>query len=131
MTEIVTDNKTNLKVYSDSFWYLAIPYSDPDDAVMQSRYEIALKVMAKYINEDLPIYCPVAHWHNVELNHDMPRGYEFWYKLDRLFLSKASGLIVVQIPGWEKSIGVTDEIVLAKEFKIPILYYKPSEINSS
>lgn len=116
-----------LRCSSSSFWYLATPYSDDSESVMQQRYENALRVMSELLKLDFPIYCPVVHWHNVAVNHDMPRGYDFWYKLDRLFLSKASGMIVITTDGWKESVGVTDEIKIAKEFKLPIMYY-PSEL---
>jgi hypothetical protein len=118
----INEKEFLLKYSGTGFWYLALPYSDPDTQVMTSRYIKGLEVVARFINHGFPVYCAVVHWRNVAVEHNLPHGYEFWKKMDRLFISKSDGIVVLQLPGWRESIGVTDEIEIAKSLKLPIMY---------
>lgn len=119
----------NIKYTGDSYWYVALPYSDPNPAVMTMRYMKALKTVAFFINNDFPVYCPISHWHPVAVEHDLPRGYSFWKKMDKIFIGKASGIIVLMLDGWKDSVGVTDEIEIGKANKLPIMYITEDYLN--
>lgn len=47
--------------------------------------------------------------------------------MDRAFIKNASGVIVLMLDGWRESIGVKDEIKLAKELRLPIMYIEVGE----
>ena len=53
---------------------------------------------------------------------DLPESWEYWKGFDIPFLLRSAALFVYQNDGWQQSIGVTAEIELAKEAKIPVAY---------
>jgi hypothetical protein len=70
------------------------------------------------------LFCPIAHTHPIALVGDLPKGWEYWQVYDRIMLSSCSELWIVQMKGWEESIGIKGEIEIAKELGIPIKYIK-------
>jgi hypothetical protein len=102
----------HVKRFSGSgVWYLATPYSKwpagPDDAAHQAAL-LAIRLQAA----GLVVYSPIVHSHALcvadksldHLNHD------FWLRIDRTHIAGSCGLIVAQMPGWEASKGVEQEI---------------------
>ena len=75
--------------------YLASPYSDASPNVMSARFVLACKV--------------AGDW-------------RFWANSCREIIGLASKLIVVRIPGWDESQGVTAEIAIALELGKPVEY---------
>lgn len=104
--------------------YLASPYSDPDPAVREQRYEEACKAAAKLMLE-CPVFCPIAHSHPIETigMREKPH-HEFWMRQDIAILRKCERLVVLCIDGWDRSRGVTEEIHLAQRLGIPVEYRK-------
>ena len=98
------------------FFYLASPYSHPDERVRQERYEKAMMVTAKLMTEKThyTIFSPIVHCHEMALRCSMPTDHVFWKKHNVAMLKRAKGLIVLTIDGWKESIGVTAEIELAQ-----------------
>ncbi len=106
--------------------YLATPYSDPDPEVMAYRAEVSDLVYAELTKEGRVIYPPISCNHIVGIKYGLPKDWEFWEKFDLEFVGASGKLIVITLPGWGMSIGVTDEIKKAKEMGIPIEYLDPT-----
>jgi hypothetical protein len=104
--------------------YLASPYTDPVDAVRLGRYVDVCRVAAKMMEEGQVVFCPIAHTHAIGsfMKKDLKFNVDFWMKIDLPFLKNCSHLVVLQMPGWDKSAGVKKEIEFAQENKIPIIY---------
>lgn len=100
--------------------YLASPYSDPDLAVMQQRYEAARDATARLMLAGEIIFSPIVHCHFIAAHHDLPKTYEFWLTYDLHMIDLAETLLVLRIPGWEQSRGVTAEMAHARYRDIPI-----------
>lgn len=110
-----------------SLIYLASPYSHPDPAIMQARFETVCCAAAHFMGEGVHIFSPIAHSHPIALAGELPRGFEFWESYDRKILAACSALWVLMMDGWKESKGIGAEIVIAKEFKLPIEYIVPYE----
>jgi hypothetical protein len=106
--------------------YLASPYSHSDKEVRKQRYEKAVEANAKLIEQGFMVYSPIVHGHPLNQywkEHEEARmGWSFWEKFDTLMVRKSDALFVLAIDGWINSVGVTNELELAKRLYIPIKY---------
>lgn len=108
-------------------FYIATPYSDPNPAVRELRYERVTRVTAKFVEVGFHVYSPITHNHQLLKHADLPPSWMFWEKFDRLHLKNCKGLIVLKLDGWEDSKGVNGEIEIAKELGIEISYVTEEE----
>ena len=89
------------------------------------RYEAVVHAAAMMFKSDFMLIEPIASCHEKSLRYDLPGGYKFWQKRDRKYISLTSGIIVLTLPGWKESEGVTDEIAYAKTLGMPVYYLNP------
>jgi hypothetical protein len=68
------------------------------------------------------VFSPISHSHPIALDHDLPRGWEFWGRIDEVFVKLCHAVYVLQLPGWEESHGVQEELKLALKYGKPIIY---------
>lgn len=104
------------------FVYLASPYAHADPAVMQARYEAAVRVAGSLMREGVAVYSPIAHNHPIAQAVDLPRTWDFWRRMDLPILMTASALYVLCLDGWRESIGVSAEIEFVGRMGKPIVY---------
>ena len=111
--------------------YLASPYTSgitkdmtPEfaQAIMQVRYEQVRKVTAEYMRNFVPIFSPIVNNHEVAKYHDLPKEWDYWEKIDYMFLDASEELWVLMMDGWDTSKGVTAEIAYAEKIGIPVKY---------
>ncbi len=103
--------------------YLATPYNHTEREVVTTRYLMVNKVAAKLMSEGKYIFSPISHNHSIiRESNNLPRGWEYWQGYDKCMLSMCNKIIVLKLPGWQESSGVSAEIKIAKEFEIPIEY---------
>jgi hypothetical protein len=107
-----------------SIVYLAVPYTHPDKFVIQQRFDKVNKVSARLMSEGINVFSPISHTHPIALAGSLPTNWEFWKNYDMAFLSCSKKLIVLQLDGWENSVGVQAEIQIAKNLGLPIEYIK-------
>ena len=94
--------------------YLASPYSHPDEAVRTARYELAMSAKVWLIRQRIWTYSPIVAWHETAKAHDLPLDAAFWLDCNSDAQTACrDGTIVLCIPGWKESIGVTGEISFA------------------
>ncbi len=92
--------------------YLASPYSHPDEAVRQQRYELACEATAKLCRWGHVVFSPIVHSHPL-VQYGLPTDWEFWSWYDREFIKCCDELVVLQLDGWEDSAGVANEQEIA------------------
>jgi hypothetical protein len=104
------------------YTYLACPYSHPDFAVREQRYRDVTECAARLmVSDDLVVYSPISHSHPIApFMPVQPHG--FWMRQCMPFLSHADELLVLRLPGWDKSRGVKEEIMIANLLGIPVNY---------
>lgn len=104
------------------FVYLASPYSHPDAAVRQQRFEAAIKVVAMLMNRHEFVLSPVVHNHPVAEQESLPGSWDFWEPYCTAFLRTADKLLVLKLDGWDVSSGVLAEIEIAHQLNLPVEY---------
>lgn len=101
--------------------YLASPYSARSKELEHHRFEVVQRVAGLLILRGLPVFSPIVHCHEIAIQQDLPGTAEFWQKYNTEFVRRASELYVLVMPGWKESLGVQQEIELAKELFLPIV----------
>lgn len=102
--------------------YIAAPYTDEDESIMEARYDHAVEYAAKLFRNDSFCISPVIHCHPIAKEHDLPRNFEFWNEYCHELLTMCDELHVLKLYGWRDSKGVTSEIGLATGMGITIKY---------
>ena len=105
--------------------YLASPYSHPDKAVMQARFEAICVTAARLMGQGVHLYSPIAHMHPIAVKGDLPRGWDFWEQYDRKILAGCQELWVCMLDGWRESRGVAAEVKIAEEMGLPVRHIEP------
>lgn len=106
--------------------YLALPYTDKDEEVMDFRASVSDIIWADLSNQGRFVYAPISSAHHIAKQYDLPRDWEFWQHLDTLFISKCDRFLIITLPGWEDSTGVTAETEIAKSHGMEIEHIDPT-----
>jgi hypothetical protein len=91
------------------FWYLATPYTNYKPGP-EAAFVDACQVAAWLMRRRVRVFCPIAHSHPIETlgGRDLT-DHDIWLPADAPFMHAAYGLIVCEMPGWEKSYGMQQE----------------------
>ena len=106
--------------------YVASPYSDPDPAVRQQRYEAACAVTASMLRAGETVFSPIVHCHPL-VAYGLPTDWAFWQRVDGDHVLFCDEVVVLMFDGWDRSVGVRDEIRLARELGKPVRFVIPME----
>src|ERR1035437_5608982 len=104
--------------------YLASPYSHPDPEVMEARFDEICRIAGYLMGQGEVVFSPISHTHPIAVRSTLPRGWDYWERVDREFILASAKLVVAMIDGWRESIGVQAEISIAKDHGIPIEYLR-------
>lgn len=105
--------------------YLASPYSHHDAVVREARFQSACMAAGRLIKAGVCVYSPIVHCHPIAVKEGLPEGWLFWSDFARTMLEAATELCVLTLDGWDRSLGVGDEIAIARELLLPISYMDP------
>ena len=105
-----------------SYIYLASPYTDQSEEVMEDRYEKAACHTAQMLQAERFVYSPIVHCHELAKKYNLPRDIAFWRDYNTTMLRCAKQLQVLRLDGWQVSLGVRFEMDLATKLLIPIYY---------
>jgi hypothetical protein len=109
--------------------YLAGPYSSPHIHIRDRRYQQISAVAAELMRRGEWIYSPITSCHHLAIDYELPYDADFWLKHDLAFLARCDRMIVLQLEGWDESVGVKREIEFATEKNIPIVYMTLGEFS--
>lgn len=84
------------------------------------RYQDALYATAELVKRGHHIYSPIVHFHTIAVMHTLPRDIDFWWEMSKDMIERCDELWVLEIEGWEHSIGIMREMELAKELGKPV-----------
>lgn len=104
--------------------YLASPYTHDDPKVRAERWIAVCKECARLMSRGIKVFSPIAHTHPIALQ-GLRGDWDFWKSYDSQFLEWCSELWVLMLEGWEDSVGIKEEIELAKCMGKPIQYVIP------
>jgi hypothetical protein len=102
--------------------YLASPYSKWEDKELAA--EIVAKAAADLMNRGLIIYSPITHGH-VVAKHGLPYSWDFWKRQCQPMIDAAAAIIVLEMDGWDSSVGMSYEIDEFERMGKPIVYLDP------
>lgn len=113
--------------------YLAVAYTYKhrdkriSEMVQQFRYEAATKATGWLINKrGWNVFSPITHSHPLHvLCPDVRGDWDFWKAIDTQYLQISQRIVVLTLPGWQKSIGVTAEIEIANRFGLELCFIHP------
>ena len=107
--------------------YLGSPYSHPEPAVREMRFDAACKAAAVLMQRGHLVFSPVCYSHQIA-KHGLPTDWVFWEKYDRAILRRCEEVWVLMLPGWESSRGVQAEIKIAREMGMPVEFIDPCNV---
>ncbi len=103
--------------------YLASPYSHEKKEVEEVRYEANLHVASQLFRLGHIVYSPIVAWHEAAKRHRLPTGYGAYQELNKFFIEQMQEFWVLDLAGWEKSIGVQAETNYAIFLFKPVRYF--------
>lgn len=106
--------------------YLASPYSHPNPAVRELRYELARLATAKLLKNGTAVFSPIVYGRSMEKM--IGTDYLSWKPLNDAMLAASAEMLILKIDGWDTSKGLAYEALYAKQLGIPIVYMEPPEI---
>lgn len=104
--------------------YLASPYSHPDPAVREARFDAACRACVDLIAKGHVVYSPIVSSHPL-VRHGVRTDWRAWERFDREVISRCDSLRVLELDGWLDSVGVLAEIEIARELGKPVDYMEP------
>ena len=115
-----------LKKYT--FLYMAGPYSLYPAGIEQAFIDHC-RIAAELVRDGVHVYSPVAHTHPIAVHGDIePLNHEFWMKFNRAAMKVSKALVIVELPGWEESVGVEQERLAFARMGKPIYYLDPDSL---
>lgn len=102
--------------------YLASPYTHPDPAVQQMRYEQAMAAQVQLLLRGFHVYSPIVACHPMALAYELPTDAWWWLHYNNDMIHRCRSVYVLRLDGWEQSVGVAEEIKYAEANKIPVFY---------
>lgn len=105
---------------TESFWYLASPYSHPDPEVREQRAIAVNDFSGKLLAAGVHVYATIWMTHRAAVHHDLPKDHLFWLAFNKAFIDPSAGIIVCDIPGWQDSKGCQQEIEYCKSISKPL-----------
>ena len=109
--------------------YLASPYTDNEPALEIFRYVCACQAAAALMQQGHTVFSPIAHSHGIA-RFIQDHSHEFWMEQDLPFLDFADKMVVLTLPGWEKSKGIKRELEYAKDKGIPVEFKSMDDIQN-
>jgi hypothetical protein len=56
------------------------------------------------------------------VEHGLPAEWSFWQRNDREMVARCDDVVVLMLEGWEESVGVREEVRIAREMGKPVRY---------
>ena len=106
--------------------YLAIPYTDSDETVMDYRADLSDLICADLMNKGRVIFAPISSCHHIAKKYSLPRDWKFWKEMDEQFVIASKKVLIVALEGWETSTGVMAEKGIAEDAGIPVELIDPA-----
>lgn len=109
--------------------YLASPYMHPDLWVREARFNVVTSATAQLVRQGFIVFSPVSMGHSICNASGLPMMFSYWRESWLSYLEHwATHLLVLRLPDWEFSEGVTTEILFAQRQGIPVQYIDLEQI---
>ena len=112
------------------FIYLAGPYSHKNKSIMAYRRFMLTQVAAHYCKQGAHVHSPITESAAYQTEAGMEGTWEQWSERDKLILDRCDYMIVLMLPGWDKSVGVRSELEHAELIGLRVFYLDPKSMIS-
>ena len=102
----------------NGYAYLASPYSNENRLIMGFRYVDAQRATVWLIRQGIVAYAPIVYTHPL-VSYGFPPETDFWIKIDKPLLERASAFIILTLNGWTESKGIGIELKMAETLNLP------------
>ena len=102
--------------------YLASPYSSPNEATRQDRFESVCRKSAELIQAGHVVFSPISHSHPIAFYMDNHNDSSFWVDQDLAFIPWCDEVWVCRIDGYLQSAGIRRETEEAKRLGKPVRF---------
>lgn len=107
------------------YWYVCSPYSKYADG-RHAAYDEICRIMRVFRSSDIPAFSPIEHGHRIAKETGLdPLDHKIWMPVFEPIMTRAKGLVVAKMTGWEDSHGLQQEIIYFQSAKKPIKYLDP------
>ncbi|MBX3399488.1 MAG: DUF1937 family protein [Gemmataceae bacterium] len=108
--------------------YLACPYSHPDPAIREARFQAACRAAANLLLAGECVFAPVVYGHPLVAmdTPGVPGDWNFWSRLDHAMIERIDEVRVLALPGWDTSVGVRQEVLSARSLGKPVTFVTPA-----
>ncbi len=89
---------------------------------MQQRFEMTCLFAGKLIQMGIFAFSPIAHNIPILKAANLNAGWDTWKLFDTTMLLQSERVMVLCLPGWELSKGISAEIKTAEDAGIPVEY---------
>jgi len=103
--------------------YIACPYSSTDLLIQKERFKKVSKFAGQLVQAGNLVYSPISHSAPMAWENKMGAKFSAWEELDYFYLSRADIVIVYMLEGWEESVGIEQELLMAVEIAKPVIYF--------
>lgn len=110
-----------IKVKTKPLKYLCTVYTI-NEGGLEMAYIQAATALGKMLKRGERVFCPIAHCHTAAQLTDIPTNFDWWMDFDEGWIDKCDEVVVLMMPNWKKSKGITHEIKYAKETGKPVKY---------
>ena len=108
--------------------YLASPYTHPDRAVEDDRFDQVVHIAGRLIEQGFHIFCPIAMCHPIARMARLDTKFDYWREFDQKCLNACGELWVTQLSGWQVSAGIHAEIEIMNTLGKPIYLLDPGTL---
>ena len=95
--------------------YLALPYTHRSERVMAERASVSDFIFSELTKEGRIVYAPISSCHHIAVKHGLPRDWQFWKNMGTAFVGASVKMVVIPLPGWESSVGLSAELELCRQ----------------
>lgn len=113
--------------------YLCCPYTSRKRTAgarlreQRARFVLVTRATAWLIeNAGWNVLSPITHSHPIHVLAGLKGDWKTWERIDLEFIDCSRRAVVLCIPGWRESVGVTAELKYIRASGLPVLYVKPT-----
>lgn len=109
--------------------YLAAPYTHPDEGIIAWRVHHINRAAAAIFERGIFVFSPISHTHPIkEASKTLTGPFAFWEEYDYRMIDACDEVWVLQLEGWDKSVGVRAESDYANGQGKLVRYFTYEEI---
>ena len=102
--------------------FVISPYTHDDSDIVRNRVDHAEMYLASLTMAGYVAYSTIAAMEHLTKKFDLPTDYAYWKEHCHKMISCAKEVYVLCLDGWEDSVGVQDELSVARELSKKITY---------